>query len=130
MMPNHVRFFKPSRPARPDVIGVKMGRATDFRQIGVTICYFGSNPLGLPPRIRFGYPQRVSPARKRKLEGAEMPAVLIDDAADRRRVKPARYAIEHNLGDGRLALFGFSPSLKIDGFGKAAEFARRRVPIE
>lgn len=34
MMPNCVRFFKPSRPARQGVIGVKIGRTSDFRQIG------------------------------------------------------------------------------------------------
>ena len=88
MMPNDVHFFKPSRPAWADVIGVKMGRASDVGQIGAAICYFGSDPLGLAPGIRLSYPQRFSPAGKGKLAGVVMSAVLIDNAADRWRVKP------------------------------------------
>src|SRR4029453_10512800 len=53
-----------------------------------------------------------------------MLAVLVDDAADRSRIKSARNAIEHNLRDSCLTLLGFAARFKIDCFGKATLFSR------
>ena len=56
--------------------------------------------------------------------------VLIDDAADRGRVKPARHAIQDDLRDGRLTFVGFAAGFEIDGFGQATVFPRRFVLVE
>src|ERR1700738_1978085 len=130
MMPNNVHFFKSSCPAWPDIICMKMSRAADIGNIGLAVCHFAGDADRLPPSIGFVDAQGFARAGKRELASVVMPPVLVDYAADRRRVKPARDPVQDNLCDRRLTFPGFAASFEIDGLGKATIFPRRFVLID
>src|SRR5690606_35782474 len=48
--------------------------------------------------------------------------VLVDDAADRRRIGGIAYPVQHHLRHCRLSLDWFAACLEIDGLGKALLF--------
>src|ERR1700722_18288518 len=125
MMPNNVHFFKSSRPAWPDIIGMKMGRSANIGNIGRAVCHFAGDADRLPPSIWFVDAQGFTLAGKRELASVVMPPVLVYNAANRRRIKPARDPVQDNLRNRRLAFPGFAAGFEIDGFGKATIFPRR-----
>src|SRR5580704_13332112 len=108
MMPNNVHFFKSSCPAWPNIIGMKMGRAADIGIVGLAVCHFARDADRLPPSLWFVDARGFAFAGKRELASVEMPPVLVDNAADRRRIKPARDPIQDNLCDRRLTFLGFA----------------------
>src|ERR1700736_393540 len=130
MMPNNVHFFKSSCPAWPDIIGMIMGRAADIGNIGLAVCHFAGAADSLPPSLWFVDAQGFSFAGKRELASVVMPPVLVDNAADRRRIKPARDPVQDNLRNRRLTSPGFAASFEIDSCGKATIFPRQFLLID
>lgn len=104
---------------------MKMGRTADIGNIGLAVCHFAGDADRSLPSIGFVDAQGFAFAGKRELASIVVPSVLVDNAADRRRIKPARDPVQDNLCDRRLAFSGFAAGFEIDGFGKAAIFPRR-----
>jgi hypothetical protein len=73
---------------------MKMGRAADIGNIGLAVCHFVGYADRLPPSIGFIDAQGFACAGKRELASVVVPPVLVDNAADRRRIKPARDPVQ------------------------------------
>ncbi len=107
-----------------------MGRAANIGNIGLAIFHLAGDVDRLPPSIGFVDAQGFVLAGKRDLASVVMPPVLVDNAADSRRIKPARDPVQDNLCNRCLTFPGFAACFEIDGFGNAAIFPRRFVLID
>src|SRR6202043_3199031 len=97
--------------------------------LGLAVSRFAGDADRLPPSIGFVDAQGFVFAGKRELASVVMPPVLVDNTADRRRIKPARDPVQDNLCNRRLASPGFAASFEIDRFGKATIFPRQFLLI-
>src|SRR5579872_5746936 len=130
MVPDLVDALQRVGPIRHHVIGVIVQRGADFLIVDFAVCHILRDPHRNAPGTRLFDAQRLSFAGEGELAGEGAIAVLIDDAANIRRIKPAAYAIEHDLRDCRLTVFRLATGFEIDRLGKAALLARRIFGVD
>ncbi len=101
---------------------VKVGRVADLRHDEAAEGARGHR-LGPAPGGGLARPVHGAVADEAELADVRLGA-LIDHPADALRIAASANAVQHHLGDGRLAGQAFAAGLVIDRVGEAAEFAR------
>ena len=120
--PDLVDLVHVADPARAHVIGVVVGRITDFGKPKLAGSGFLGDTLGESPLIVVA--RRVGLAITGEGElTAGVHLALIDYAADGLRKHRAAHAIENHLGDCDLAAHRLAACFEIDGSGEAAALA-------
>ncbi len=105
-MPITSIFFQSSRPAGTHIVGVVMCRRADVGDIGLARRDGIGDPHRIAPGIRLTDSQGFAFTGKRELARVIMVTILVDDPANRRRIKAARNPIQHHLRHRGLAFFG------------------------